>query len=197
VTVTWRKLLRPSTRFSVGALVLVGVVGSLLFWGGLTTAVEYSNTLEFCTSCHEMRAFVFEEYQQTTHYRNPSGVRAICSDCHVPKPWAAKMRRKIMATLKEVPHKVLGSINTAEKFEAKRLTLAEEVWAAMRATDSRECRNCHTHAAMALDRQKPRARAQHEDALKTGETCIDCHRGIAHKMPTEPSKAGSDDEFGL
>jgi len=28
--------------------------------------------------------------------------------------------------------------------------------------------------------QKPRARKQHYNAMKTGQTCIDCHKGIAH-----------------
>ena len=186
---------RPNARYAVGVLLMLGAVGGLIFAGGLYAVVEYSNTLEFCTSCHEMRAFVFEEYRRTSHYQNPSGVRATCADCHVPKPWAAKMWRKITATFKEVPHKVIGSISTIEKFDARRLKLAEEVWAAMKSTDSRECRNCHSDAAMSLDNQKPRARAQHEDALKTGETCIDCHRGIAHKLPEQPSTSEPDDDF--
>ena len=28
--------------------------------------------------------------------------------------------------------------------------------------------------------QKPRARKQHLNAFETGQTCIDCHKGIAH-----------------
>jgi len=35
--------------------------------------------------------------------------------------------------------------------------------------------------SMDLERQKPRARGQHESAKTEGETCIDCHKGIAHK----------------
>ena len=114
------------------------------------------------------------------------GVRAVCADCHVPKAWEAKLWRKIQATFKELPHKILGTINTPEKFEAKRLELAEQVWAAMKATNSRECRNCHDLATMTLDTQKRRAFVQHEDAKKSGETCIDCHQGIAHKEPRKP-----------
>ena len=29
--------------------------------------------------------------------------------------------------------------------------------------------------------QKPRARQQHLNAMKVGQTCIDCHKGIAHR----------------
>lgn len=193
----WRALWRPSGRHSVGALLMLGGVAGVLFWGGFNTAVEYSNTVEFCTSCHEMRAFVFEEYRQASHYQNASGVRVTCADCHVPRAWGGKIQRKIQATFKELPHKILGSINTKEKFEAKRLEMAEYVWASMRATDSRECRNCHSVAAMTLTAQKPRARAQHEDSLKTGETCIDCHQGIAHTPPKKRDGPAEEENFAL
>ncbi|MDH3469063.1 MAG: NapC/NirT family cytochrome c, partial [Gammaproteobacteria bacterium] len=138
--------------------------------------------------CHEM-SWVNEEYQESHHFTNPSGVRAICSDCHVPKEWAAKMGRKIQASFNELPSKILGTISTKDKFEAKRLELAESVWAAMKKNNSRECRNCHAEESMVLADQKQRAKTQHEDAKKTGETCIDCHKGVAHK---EPKTEGDD-----
>jgi cytochrome c-type protein NapC len=156
----------------------------IIFWGGFNTAMEATNSLWFCTSCHEMDT-VYEEYKQSVHYQNASGVRAICSDCHVPKPWGAKMARKIQATFKELPHKILGTIDTKEKFEAKRLELAEDVWAGMKKTDSRECRNCHSLETMLLDKQDKSARKKHtlERKLEKGETCIDCHKGVAHELP--------------
>jgi len=184
----WQWLRSPNARRSAGFLLLIGGIGGVIFWGGFNTFMEYSNTYQFCTSCHEMN-WVAAEYEKSHHHQNPSGVRAICSDCHVPKPWTAKLVRKIQASMNELPHKILGTINTKEKFEAKRLELAKNVWAAMKATNSRECRNCHDAAAMVLADQKQRARTQHEDAKKTGETCIDCHKGIAHTKPkTEEEK---------
>jgi len=194
---SWQTLWRPSARYSVAALLIVGGIGGIIFWGGFNTAMEYTNRLEFCVSCHEMRDFVFEEYKETTHWQNTSGVRATCADCHVPREWTAKLGRKIEATFKEVPHKILGSIGTKEKFEAKRLELAERVWATMRKNDSLECRNCHELAVMTLETQKPRARTQHEDAKKTGETCIDCHQGVAHKKPKKKEEPGKEGNFAL
>lgn len=193
----WEALRRPSARYSAGVLLVVGAIGGILFWGGFNTFMEYTNTMWFCTSCHEMRDFVYEEYKQTVHYQNTSGVRATCADCHVPKVWTAKLWRKTQATFKELPHKVLGTIGTREKFEAKRLELAESVWASMKATDSRECHNCHDLAVMALETQKPRARTQHEDAKKSGETCIDCHQGIAHKKPKKKEESKESEDFSL
>jgi trimethylamine-N-oxide reductase cytochrome c-type subunit TorC len=109
-------------------------------------------------------------------------VRAICSDCHVPRDWTHKVIRKIQAT-GELYHWALGSIDTREKFEAKRHQLARHEWERMRASDSRECRNCHTYQAMDFHRQSAKAAAAMTGAMKTGKTCIDCHKGIAHQMP--------------
>ena len=83
-----------------------------------------------------------EEYKDSIHYTNRTGVRATYPDCHVPKEWAYKVVRKIQAT-NELLHKALGTIDTPEKFESKRLEIARHVWKAMKDTDSRECRNCH------------------------------------------------------
>ncbi|WP_050603734.1 NapC/NirT family cytochrome c [Ruegeria sp. 6PALISEP08] len=154
-------------------------VGGIIFWGGFNTAMEATNTKDFCISCHEMRDFVYEEYTGTIHDVNRSGVGAVCSDCHVPKDWTHKMIRKIKAS-KELYGKMVGTINTREKFEAKRVHLAMNEWERMKATDSRECRNCHDFESMMPEFQKPRARQQHLNAMTAGQTCIDCHKGIAH-----------------
>ena len=175
---TSRKLLLGT---SLGAALFFMFVG-VIFWGGFNTAMEYTNTLEFCISCHEMRDTVYVEYKQSIHYRNRSGVRAICSDCHVPKDWTAKLVRKIKAT-KELYHKLLGTIDSREKFELHRLEMAERVWAEMMANNSRECRNCHDFKSMDFDKQGHRAREKMESAMEKGKTCIECHKGIAHKNP--------------
>jgi nitrate/TMAO reductase-like tetraheme cytochrome c subunit len=162
----------------------VGVLAGIIFWGGFNTALEATNEMEFCISCHEMRDTVYEEYKETVHFKNPSGVQATCADCHVPRPWVHKVVRKIKAT-NELYHKAMGTIDTPEKFEAHRLTMAERVWASMKATDSRECRNCHDFSAMDLSEQDRYARKRHERAMDQGQTCIECHQGIAHELPRE------------
>jgi len=50
----------------------------------------------------------------------------------------------------------------------------------MKSTDSRECRNCHNFDSMNPEDQKKRSRKQHATAMVDGNTCIDCHKGIAH-----------------
>ena len=170
-----RKVLLGSTAGAALFFMLVGVI----FWGGFNTGMEATNTLDFCISCHEMKNNVYKEYKDTIHFTNRSGVRATCSDCHVPKDWTHKVVRKIQAS-GELFHKVMGSVDTPEKFNEKRLTLAKRVWKTMKETDSRECRNCHDFGSMNPENQKPRARKQHFNAMQRGQTCIDCHKGIAH-----------------
>ena len=167
---------------SLGAAITFFIAG-IIFWGGFHTVVEVTNTMQFCTSCHEMQ-WVHEEYEDRPHYKNPTGVGATCSDCHVPDAWGPKMVRKVVAS-RELWHKALGSINTEEKFEAKRLVLAERVWRSMLRTDSRECRNCHDWTAMDLEKQPPRAAREHARGFDQGQTCIECHQGIAHKLPED------------
>jgi len=178
----WAALKQPSAKYSLGGLLVVGFVAGIIFWGGFHTAMEASNTETFCISCHEMEENVYIEYQDTIHYSNRTGVRATCPDCHVPKDWVHKVARKIKAT-NELYHKVMGSVSTPEKFEAKRLKLAQNVWRTMKETDSRECRNCHDFVSMDYVKQGRRAVQQHVKAFDEGQTCIDCHKGIAHSLP--------------
>ena len=119
----WMLLRTPTAKYSMGLLLVVGFISGILFWGGFHTVVEATNTEEFCLSCHEMKENVYKEYKETIHYSNRTGVRAICSDCHVPKSWGPKMVRKIQAS-NELYHKIMGTVDTPEKFEKHRLTMA-------------------------------------------------------------------------
>lgn len=172
----------PVVRYAL--LSVAAVVAMLAVIGGFTTAVESTNTIEFCTSCHTMNQN-YEEYKKTVHYSNPAGVRAVCSDCHVPKKnWFSEMHRKFIAA-SDVWAEVVGTIDTKEKFDANRMEMAKREWARMKESDSIGCRNCHSFEAMDIDSQAKGARNQHTQAAMegSGKTCIDCHKGIAHRLP--------------
>ncbi|MDK8463076.1 NapC/NirT family cytochrome c [Marinobacter sp. SS13-12] len=177
----------PKTKYLLwipaGGFVML-VTGAILL-GSVNYAMEETNTLEFCTSCHEMGAFVYPEYEQSAHFSNQSGVRAVCSDCHVPKDWWGKVVRKTEATFNEIPSWITGKIDSPEKFEAHRREMAESVWAKMRASNSATCRSCHSYDAMALSMQDRYAKRRHSREYReaTDKTCIDCHQGIAHNLP--------------
>lgn len=189
----WRAFARPSVKYSLGALLIVGFIGGIAFWGSFNWAMEMTNTETFCISCHEMEQNVYREYKRTIHYSNRTGVRATCPDCHVPKTWIHKIARKIQAT-NELYHHFLGTISTREQYEAKRLELASNVWRVMKQTDSRECRNCHNFDSMDFAVQEKRSRNRHEEAIDEGKTCIDCHKGIAHELPEGAYEAESEIE---
>ncbi len=179
----WQTFSRPSRTYSLGFLTLGGFIAGVMFWGGFNTALEATNKEAFCISCHEMQANPYEEMKQTIHFTNRSGVRATCPDCHVPHQWTDKIARKMQAS-KEVWGKIFGTIDTRDKFLAKRRELAEHEWARLKANNSLECRNCHRADSMDITKQGARAARIHEQYLFTGErTCIDCHKGIAHRLP--------------
>jgi len=168
----------------IAALVLlfVGAVMMGLFnWG-----LAQTNKMEFCISCHSMQVN-YEEYKETVHYKNVSGVQATCADCHVPKEFFPKLLAKVIAA-KDVYHEIIGTIDTEEKYEAHRWDMATRVWAKMKANDSRECRTCHEFSNMDMDEQDRSARNKHSRAVDEGKTCIDCHTGIAHDEPVEPDE---------
>jgi len=185
-TPRWPSLWRqPSLKYllgiPVGGLLMFGA--GIIFWGGFNTALEVSNSESFCISCHVMKDNVYEEYKQTIHYSNRTDIRATCSDCHVPKAWVHKVGRKIQATFHEIPHWLMGTIDTREKFQARRAFLAERVWPTMRESDSRECQNCHDMRHMDEESQDRYSVRRHNRGVEKGKTCIDCHEGIAHELP--------------
>jgi len=169
-------------------IIILGLVfaAGILFAGLANVGLSSTNEMEFCTSCHSMQVN-YEEYKETVHYLNTSGVRATCADCHVPKEFGPKLVAKVLA-YKDVVHEILGTIDTKEKYEAHRWDMASRVWAKMKATDSRECRNCHNFDQMDLSTQSRMARKRHSKAVDEGLTCIDCHKGIAHTEPDEPDE---------
>jgi cytochrome c-type protein NapC len=169
----------------------LGVAAVMLLFSGILLAagaagLAWTNTEKFCaTSCHEMTDNVYKEFKGTIHDKNRSGVRAICSNCHVPHEPVAMLKRKFEATF-ELWAKLTGRIDTREKFEARRYELATHVWKRMKQTDSLECRNCHHDDAMDPEKQSEKARARHAKMKSAGMTCIDCHFGIAHHEPDGP-----------
>jgi len=185
----WRNLQQRCATCSrvtlgVGVLVVGLVVSGVLMAAG-AAGLAWTNTEKFCIGCHEMRDNPYAEFKGTIHDTNRSGVRAICSDCHVPREPVAMLKRKVAATF-ELWGKLTGVIDTKEKYDAHRYDMAKRVWRRMKTTDSLECRNCHKDDAMSAELQSEKAQARHAKAKAEGLTCIDCHFGIAHGEPDGP-----------
>jgi cytochrome c-type protein NapC len=184
---TWLGRLRERCKTCARVTLITGttivalVVGGLLLAAG-AAGLAWTNTEKFCTGCHEMRDNVYQEYKGTIHDTNRSGVRAVCSDCHVPRAPGPMLIRKVQASM-EVWGKLTGKIDTREKFLAHRYEMAKREWTRMKKADSLECRNCHHIEAMSSELQSERAKTRHDKAKAEHITCIDCHFGIAHNEP--------------
>ncbi|MDR0563474.1 MAG: NapC/NirT family cytochrome c [Azoarcus sp.] len=177
--------------------ILVAFIVGIVFTAVFNTALDMTNKEDFCLLCHEMKDNVYREYQTSIHYTNRSGVRAVCADCHVPKEFGPKIIRKIQAA-NEVWSKIVGHIDTPEKFQAKRAELAQNEWRRMKANNSQECRNCHDANSFDFSAQGSRSVAQHQDwLLARGQTCIDCHKGIAHRLPRIDQGINKTDPEGI
>jgi cytochrome c-type protein NapC len=195
----WLSRLLTPPRCSMLRMLVVGTTFGIVIWGALNTGMEWTNRSEFCTSCHEM-TIPYEDLKKTVHYSNRSGTTVACADCHVagsknPIDYGRKATMKLLAASDVIGH-ISGIIDTPEKFEAHRLAMAKRVWKRMKDSDSKECRNCHDFNTMDKSKQKDRSVVKHEGALEDGKTCIDCHKGIAHKAvhtglsPEELAKEG-------
>jgi len=184
-----RKLLRPSAKYSVLALTGTGLVLGVAAVIGFEASMRATNTEAFCTSCHEMAVNPSAQLQETSHFANPSGVHATCADCHVPKEFVPKMIRKIQAS-REVWGHFTGIIDTPEKYAAHAPVMKAREIARLRASDSRECRNCHSIDRMLPGSQTAKARQYHQAMERQGKTCIDCHSGIAHPRNIPGAVAG-------
>jgi nitrate/TMAO reductase-like tetraheme cytochrome c subunit len=186
----FRWLFSPSARWSVFVLLLIGGIAGAVSVIGTQVAVAVTGTDQFCGStCHSHAKFVYPEYKESMHYTNRTGVRASCSDCHVPHSYPAKLIYKAKAGITDAIAEARGVISTQERFDKERWRMANHVWDEMRANNSANCRSCHNPEAMNPAKQSEDAVKQHKKFAAGKATCIDCHTGVAHKEPEEPKPA--------
>jgi cytochrome c-type protein NapC len=174
-------LLRPSTKYSVGVLLAVGLVAGIVAVPSFLFTIHETSTDAFCLNCHADNIGL--EMAGRVHFDNATGHRAECAGCHIPKAFIPKLYVKTTTGINDVYETIRGKINTREKFEEHRMEMAMSTWKKMNANDSRECRYCHEEAKWDLSKQTEKARKYHSPALANGKTCIDCHKGIAHELP--------------
>jgi nitrate/TMAO reductase-like tetraheme cytochrome c subunit len=182
---TWRRLRRPSTHWSVLALLVIGIAIGFAATVGTHVMVEVTGTDKFCgTACHSMQ-WVAQEHRASVHVANHSGVRAGCHDCHIPKHYPELLWYKAKAGVKDAIGEMRGVISTKEKFEKERLRMARLVWDEYKGNNSQNCRNCHEFTPEVMAKQKEFARPMHQQVLEGKATCIDCHKGVGHNAPSE------------
>src|SRR6478672_8488448 len=180
---TWRRLTRPSTHWSVLALIVIGIVVGLVATVGTQVMVAVTGTDAFCGgACHSMQ-WVAKEHHASVHGTNRTGVHAGCHDCHIPKDYPALLFYKARAGIKDAIQEARGVIATEERFKKERPRLAQHVWDEYKANNSQACRNCHQFSPETVAKQKDFVQPMHQQVLEGKATCIDCHKGIAHTSP--------------
>lgn len=181
----WAALTRPSVKYSVLTLVVLGLVIGGTGVIATQVMVAKTGTDEFCgTACHSM-TWVNAEWKASSHAVNRTGVTAGCHNCHIPHAYPEILFYKAKAGIKDAIGEMRGTIGTEEKFKAERARMAKAVWAEFKENNSANCRTCHNFTPEVIKKQKDFVQPMHEQFLKGAMTCIDCHKGIAHTAPTE------------
>ena len=121
------QMMRSRSRVATWIVAVFFFLAGMAYMITFNWTMKVTNTEQFCIGCHEMKDNVYPTYTKSIHYSNRSGVRATCSDCHVPHEWTDKIVRKVQAS-KEVWGKITGIIDTPEKFAEHRLYLAKREW---------------------------------------------------------------------
>ncbi len=182
---TWKRLSTPSARWSVLALVVLGLIVGAGATIGTQVMVAATGTDEFCGgACHSM-TWVAAEHKASAHHVNRTGVQAGCHDCHIPHQYPAILFYKAKAGIKDAIGEARGVISTEEKFKKERLRMAKVVWAEFKETNSENCRTCHKITPEIVAKQKDFVQPMHQQFLAGTATCIDCHKGVGHEAPEE------------
>lgn len=174
---------RPHSKWLLG--IPIGAVVAFFLGGialaGFNTALDMTSKTEFCFACHSLELNIKPEYMASSHAFNAAGVRAECKDCHLPEAWFPYVKKKIIVSLDIIPE-LQGVISTEEKYEARRGKLKRKVWAHYLENESEYCMHCHQWETMAAEPQSRMATRMHERAQERGQSCIYCHRGLAHDL---------------
>lgn len=185
--------LKPSNRIGLGVLVTLGFIAGAIAWQQFNNVMDATSTEEFCVSCHSMET-PLEELKQTVHWSNNSGVRATCPDCHLPHDKTPKYARKMQAS-REVLAELSGKYNEEGSFEEHRAEMAEREWARFAANGSKECKNCHSYDRMNFEKMSKAAQKAMKPAAERNQSCVDCHKGIAHHLPAKKADTGNTSKF--
>lgn len=181
----WKRLTSPSATWSVLALVVIGLVIGAVGVIGTQVMVAVTGSNQFCGgACHSM-TWVAQEYRQSVHFANRTGVQAGCHDCHIPHSYPQLLWYKAKAGINDVIGEVSGTISTEDKFKKERLRMAKEVWAEFQENKSANCRTCHAFSAEVIAKQQDFVQPIHKMVLEGEGTCVDCHKGVAHEAPNE------------
>ncbi|SHI15804.1 NapC/NirT family cytochrome c [Ferrimonas marina] len=183
----WRKLFKPSSRYSVSTLVAVGVVIGVVGYFAMQQTLHATSTDEFCMTCHSNHSLK-DEVLASAHGNNRAGVVVQCQQCHIAQEPFNYLVKKIVVSKDIWGYLTIDGFNTQEWLEANRKEQADLALAYLKRIDSSTCQNCHNQVTQeAPEAMKTMAARMHAANYKKEpdqrRTCVDCHKGVAHPYP--------------
>ena len=150
---------------------------------GTQVMVVATGTNEFCGgACHSMQWVAASTRPAATRSTGPACRRAATiATFRTTTPRLLWYKAK--AGIKDVIGEMRGVIDTEEKFKKERARMAEHVWAEYKANNPPIAGPATRSLVRSSAKQKDFVRPMHEQFLAGQMTCIDCHKGIAHKLP--------------
>ena len=187
---TGRAAIRGQFRWVFALLLALGIGLGIVVAGTTTWMVNATSTTNYCaTSCHTMQ-WAAAGYESGPHFNNTHGVRATCSDCHIPfesehaTPFQyvfCTLCTKAISGTKDVIAEFRGVIDDQAKWEQERPRLSADVRAWLKETGSATCQGCHKLDAFASETttevHASLIKAEHVD-------CVECHTDVGHRFVT-------------
>lgn len=173
--------------------IVLGVAIGIAIAATTTWVVNATSSVDFCsTSCHSMN-WAATSYEHGPHFKNPSGVRASCVDCHIPyesRPATpiqyvfGTLWTKGIDTATDTIAEVRGTIADQAKWDRERPRLEKNVKEWFKATNFETCKGCHKFDAF---KETSPAHGAHAGLVKQDKIdCLACHGGVAHVWPAIP-----------
>lgn len=183
----WRALFKPSAKYSVLALLVVGIVIGAIGFFATQQTLHATSTNAFCMTCHAGHSLE-QEVLQSPHGANSAGIVVQCQQCHIPQEPFAYLMKKIVVSKDIIGFMTIDGFETQDWLETNRKQQAELARDFLRSIDSSTCQNCHNriYENPSPEMKKMAVRMHAMNFKKPADkrkTCVDCHRGVAHPYP--------------
>lgn len=171
---SWLKeILRPLKKKRI-LLLAAGFLIGLGFFLLSAGAFSYSSSTDFCISCHEMRIVAEQGWMHSPHFKNPHGVVAQCSDCHIPPQLLSMIWTKTRDGLKDVLIHTFGESDPYKMdWDELSVSVREKI------SDS-SCMRCHSNLTPPGASMKTLKAHREYLRMEIKKRCLDCHRDSFH-----------------
>lgn len=89
----WRALFKPSAKYSILALLVVGIVIGVVGYFATQTTLHATSQDAFCMSCHSQHSLK-DEVMASAHGNNRVGIVVQCQQCHIAQEPFQYLKKK-------------------------------------------------------------------------------------------------------